>query len=56
MFVHVFHEANHFADWLANLAHSHPIGVHALNDDPAGCAYLLDNDCRGFFTPRSVLG
>ena len=56
LFVHVFREANHVADWLANLAHSYPIGVHTLDDALAGCAGLLENDCRGVFIPRSVLG
>jgi hypothetical protein len=49
---HVFREANRCADWIANYAHSLPIGLHYLPQPPIGLSSILLSDIVGIAIPR----
>ncbi|KAJ1387637.1 Ribosomal protein S5 domain 2-type fold, partial [Sesbania bispinosa] len=44
MFSHTFREGNRIADWLANSAHSRPLGLHILPTPPRDCLDLIWQD------------
>lgn len=51
---HVYREANHLADGLANYAFSLPVGLHFFDNVPRCIALVLTEDARGAATPRRV--
>jgi len=51
---HVYREANHLADGLANYAFSCPLGLHLLDSCPDCISSFLDEDSRGISFPRRI--
>lgn len=52
---HVYREANHSADFLANLALSVPVGIHVHESPPVGLNVWLQHDMYGVSYTRSIL-
>ena len=52
--VHVYREANHLADGLANLAFSLPFGFHRFDIAPLEVVTLLREDVDGPLLPRQI--
>ncbi|CAI0393792.1 unnamed protein product [Linum tenue] len=55
LITHIYREANVVADYLANLGHSLPIGLHNIVNPDSVLAYWLYHDIIGVQTPRSFI-
>lgn len=53
-FSHVYREANHLADGLANYAFSLSLGLHCFESAPEHVAHILLEDCNGGSRIRQV--
>lgn len=51
---HVYREANHLADGLANYAFTRPLGLHLFASCPESMLGCLAEDARGSAYPRRV--
>ncbi|CAN0878493.1 hypothetical protein LINGRAHAP2_LOCUS12509 [Linum grandiflorum] len=51
---HSYREANYIADYLANLGHSFPYGMHIFDSPNQGLSHCLHYDPIGVFVPRLV--
>ncbi|KAJ1433963.1 Ribonuclease H domain [Sesbania bispinosa] len=54
-FSHTFREGNRIADWLANSAHSRPLGLLLIIEPPRECLDLIWQDSVGVALSHSVL-
>ncbi|KAL9414516.1 hypothetical protein AB3S75_042892 [Citrus x aurantiifolia] len=51
---HIYHEANSAADFMANMAHSAPLGLHFFSKPPVGINPIISQDLFGVIQPRFV--
>ncbi|CAN1131368.1 Putative ribonuclease H protein At1g65750 [Linum perenne] len=51
---HVYREANHAADYLANLGHNTTRGSHEVDCSDCNLAYFIRYDCMGISEPRVI--
>ncbi|CAN1161785.1 hypothetical protein LINPERHAP2_LOCUS24129 [Linum perenne] len=51
---HVYREANHAADYLANLGRNTTRGAHEVHHDDCNLAYFIRYDCMGISEPRVI--
>ncbi|KAL9444513.1 hypothetical protein AB3S75_017659 [Citrus x aurantiifolia] len=51
---HIFREANSVADFMANMAHSLPHGIHLFTSPPVGSYSIILQDMIGVAKPRLV--
>ncbi|CAN1191351.1 hypothetical protein LINPERHAP2_LOCUS41002 [Linum perenne] len=54
-FKHIYREANHTADYLANCGHTLPRGTHSMRVDNCNLAYYIRYDCMGISEPRTII-
>ncbi|CAN1180887.1 Putative ribonuclease H protein At1g65750 [Linum perenne] len=51
---HVYREGNVAADFLANLGHKYPHGLHLISLPDCNLSYFLRRDCMGISEPRLI--
>ncbi|CAN1171504.1 Putative ribonuclease H protein At1g65750, partial [Linum perenne] len=51
---HIYREGNFAADYLANLGHDYPWGVHPISLSDCNLNYFLRRDCIGISEPRLI--
>ena len=51
---HIYREANSAADFMANMAHSIPVGLHLFPNQSVGIYSIISQDMFGFIQPRLV--
>ena len=51
---HIYREANSAADFMANMAHSAPLGLHVYSNPPVGIYSIMSQDLFGVTQPRFV--
>ena len=51
---HIYREANSAADFMANMAHSAPLGLHFFSNPPVGIYPIISKDLFGVTQPRFV--
>ncbi|KAL9436228.1 hypothetical protein AB3S75_022309 [Citrus x aurantiifolia] len=51
---HIYREANSTADFMANMAHSAPLGLQVFSDPPMGIYSIISQDLFGVTQPRFV--
>ncbi|CAN1156973.1 Putative ribonuclease H protein At1g65750 [Linum perenne] len=51
---HIYREGNFAADYLANLGHDYPWGVHLISLSDCNLSYFLRRDCIGISEPRFI--
>ncbi|CAN1800305.1 Putative ribonuclease H protein At1g65750 [Linum perenne] len=51
---HIYREANHAADYLANLGHNTTRGTHLVDVSNCNLAYFIRYDCMGISEPRMI--
>ncbi|CAN1845631.1 Putative ribonuclease H protein At1g65750, partial [Linum perenne] len=52
--IHIYREANHAADYLANLGHNTIRGTHNVEISDCNLAYFVRHDCLGISEPRLI--
>ncbi|CAN1813887.1 Putative ribonuclease H protein At1g65750 [Linum perenne] len=52
--IHIYREANHAADYLANLGHNTICGSHNVEICDCNLAYFVRHDCLGISEPRLI--
>ncbi|CAN1168888.1 Putative ribonuclease H protein At1g65750 [Linum perenne] len=52
--IHIYREANHAADYLANLGHNTIRGAHDVNISDCNLAYFVRYDCLDISEPRVI--
>ncbi|CAN1180884.1 Putative ribonuclease H protein At1g65750 [Linum perenne] len=52
--LHVYREGNVAADFLANLGHKYPHGLHLISLPDCNLSYFLRRDCMGISEPRLI--
>ncbi|KAJ1384838.1 Ribonuclease H superfamily, partial [Sesbania bispinosa] len=53
---HAYRESNRAADYLVEMGHSRPIGIHFYDSPPLSLRSIMLEDCRGVCFPRFVVG
>ncbi|CAN1756622.1 Putative ribonuclease H protein At1g65750 [Linum perenne] len=51
---HIYREANHAVDYLANLGHKMTRGTHVVDISDCNLAYFVRYDCMGISEPRVI--
>ncbi|CAN1812173.1 Putative ribonuclease H protein At1g65750, partial [Linum perenne] len=51
---HIYREGNFVADYLANLGHDYPWGVHPISLSDYNLSYFLHRDCIDISEPRFI--
>ncbi|KAL9411281.1 hypothetical protein AB3S75_044970 [Citrus x aurantiifolia] len=51
---HIYREANSATDFMANMAHSHPHGLHLFSSPPVGIYSIIVQDLFGVSQPRLI--
>ena len=51
---HIYREANSAADFMANMAHSYPHGLHLFSSPPVGIYSIIVQDLFGVTQPRFI--
>ncbi|KAL9443990.1 hypothetical protein AB3S75_017211 [Citrus x aurantiifolia] len=51
---HIYREANSAADFMANMAHSAPLGLYVFSDPPMGIYSIISQDLFGVTQPHFV--
>ena len=51
---HIYREANSAADFMANMAHSYPHGLHLFSSPPVGIYSIIVQDLFGVTQPRLI--
>ena len=51
---HIYREANSAADFMANMAHSAPLGLHVYSNPHVGIYSIMSQDLFGVTQPRFV--
>ncbi|KAH9673337.1 reverse transcriptase domain-containing protein [Citrus sinensis] len=51
---HIYREANSAADFMANMAHSYPHGLHLFSSPPVGIYSIIVQDLYGVTQPRLI--
>ena len=52
--VHIYREANLATDFMANMAHSYPHGLHLFSNPPVGIYSIIVQDLFGVTQPRLI--
>ncbi|KAL9417260.1 hypothetical protein AB3S75_040274 [Citrus x aurantiifolia] len=51
---HIYREANSAADFMANMAHTYPQGLHLFSSPPVGIFSIIVQDLFGVTKPRLI--
>ncbi|CAN1137010.1 Putative ribonuclease H protein At1g65750, partial [Linum perenne] len=53
---HVYRKGNYTADYLADIGHGFPPGIHSIDVSDCTLGYFLRRDCLGIAEPRMISG